>query len=362
MSSTEVFFRTAVEDNRFCYKVYIDKPQLTFRMEKADRELDGAWEYQAVKESLVYSPNFCETYNSEDDLYQKYLSLINEDCFEFYTEVYYDGEDPLFSKEQFLQEIEPVSSNSFQTHTLSSEESKELKERAYSVLAEISELPEITLNEAGVELLIDDVTCFVIQMRENENREVTLGTSKRGGYPHLPKKMKIPKDCRFIAQFNMEELCEYDLFCNLPHRGMLYFFVHNKTAKGKIVFKDVSSEDLVIREYEGEVEEECGYLFKHAATIDPLYNELSLGVVEKVAAALSGVWKVDIEVIDANTESYFGGLVTNQESELDYAFKAPNILFKIPQDYDEWDWYVGAALWLFKNGELKQQHVLSWER
>lgn len=67
--------------------------------------------------------------------------------------------------------------------------------------------------------------------------ELPAGKSKIGGKPHLPEGFAWPyyegedydgvlknRPLSFLAQFNLEEIAEYDQDNRLPHKGMLYFF------------------------------------------------------------------------------------------------------------------------------------------
>lgn len=67
--------------------------------------------------------------------------------------------------------------------------------------------------------------------------ELPAGKSKIGGKPHLPESFAWPyyegedyegvlknRPLSFLAQFNLEEIAEYDQDNRLPHKGMLYFF------------------------------------------------------------------------------------------------------------------------------------------
>ena len=72
---------------------------------------------------------------------------------------------------------------------------------------------------------------------KESNKQLSLGSSKIGGKPHLPKDFIWPyfvgtnfndetknRPLSFIAQINLEEVQKYDLDNVLPHNGMLYFF------------------------------------------------------------------------------------------------------------------------------------------
>ena len=72
-----------------------------------------------------------------------------------------------------------------------------------------------------------------------------IGTSKFGGKPHLPANFLWPyyegadymdeetanRPLSFLAQFNLEEIAEFDTDNRLPHTGMLYFFYELCTMK-----------------------------------------------------------------------------------------------------------------------------------
>lgn len=81
---------------------------------------------------------------------------------------------------------------------------------------------------------------------------VTLGCTKTGGKPHLPRKMEWPRRYAFLGQYNLKELEDSgSLFASLllgapecggggvhGERGMLYFFggFEEIEGKGKVVY------------------------------------------------------------------------------------------------------------------------------
>lgn len=75
-------------------------------------------------------------------------------------------------------------------------------------------------------------------------QEVSAGKSKFGGKPHLPEGFTWPyyegedfegvlksRPLSFLAQFNLEDVAEYDKDNRLPRKGMLYFFYDLCTMK-----------------------------------------------------------------------------------------------------------------------------------
>ena len=75
-----------------------------------------------------------------------------------------------------------------------------------------------------------------IYAEQGEIAAMPVGASRMGGMPDLPDEIAWPswlppkardnrrKALDFIAQINLEEVCNFDLGHNLPEEGMLYFF------------------------------------------------------------------------------------------------------------------------------------------
>jgi len=84
-----------------------------------------------------------------------------------------------------------------------------------------------------------------IRIETIPNKAPSLGASKMGGVPHLPKGMKWPIDSAydnkpftFIGQVNLEEICELDESKLLPPKGILYFFLaYNSFDHGLVLFE-----------------------------------------------------------------------------------------------------------------------------
>lgn len=84
----------------------------------------------------------------------------------------------------------------------------------------------------------------IITNYSSSEQEVTVSKSKFGGKPHLPENYIWPyyegedyegvlksRPLSFLAQFNLEDVAEYDKDNRLPHKGMLYFFYDLCTMK-----------------------------------------------------------------------------------------------------------------------------------
>jgi uncharacterized protein YwqG len=81
-----------------------------------------------------------------------------------------------------------------------------------------------------------------------ESDELSLGTSKIGGRPHLPADISWMqangKSMTFVAQINFEEVKPYDRDGIFPEKGILYFFIEadeenlpfEKLEKSKVLF------------------------------------------------------------------------------------------------------------------------------
>lgn len=108
------------------------------------------------------------------------------------------------------------------------------------------------LNEKDKLDLIKSLTSrYLIQ---TQNTGISLGSSKFGGYPHLPKKFEYPQEetyfYEFVCQINLSELIDNDIL-NLPQKGILYFFIDDDFNVGnvntKVFLLDVDNEELEIK-------------------------------------------------------------------------------------------------------------------
>lgn len=85
-------------------------------------------------------------------------------------------------------------------------------------------------------------------------KPLSLGSSKFGGKPYVPADFVWPwyegngfddeiknRPLSFLAQFNLEEITEYDTDHQLPEKGMLYFFYDLETMKWGFDPKDKGS-------------------------------------------------------------------------------------------------------------------------
>ncbi len=88
-----------------------------------------------------------------------------------------------------------------------------------------------------------------IKTKSQNDNEITIGMSKIGGNPDLPKDFMWPKYenefLTFCAQYNLAELSNFDTENSLPNKGMIYVFVYidkdypgflNKESSYKIVY------------------------------------------------------------------------------------------------------------------------------
>ncbi len=79
----------------------------------------------------------------------------------------------------------------------------------------------------------------------NDEDDIPMGASKFKGQPHFPKNLNWswPEEHYFLAQFNLREFKEYDIFDVFPESGIAYLFFnpHSSTAKA-LYFNGESSE------------------------------------------------------------------------------------------------------------------------
>jgi len=73
-----------------------------------------------------------------------------------------------------------------------------------------------------------ELDSIVIATKKAKESRFSMGESKIGGMPHLPKDFVWPqfngKPLAFLAQINLAEITKYDKARLLPARGILYFF------------------------------------------------------------------------------------------------------------------------------------------
>ena len=65
---------------------------------------------------------------------------------------------------------------------------------------------------------------FKTEVRTEE--EITLGTSKIGGFPHLNATIALPSEGIFFCQINCAEIVDLQKNDFFPDKGMLYFFLN----------------------------------------------------------------------------------------------------------------------------------------
>jgi len=84
------------------------------------------------------------------------------------------------------------------------------------------------LERIGPALLSLAQPCVRIYIQRVDEDTLSLGTSKIGGRPDLPRGVEWPAwhvPMSFLAQFNLAEVAPYDLQHQLPSRGLLSFFI-----------------------------------------------------------------------------------------------------------------------------------------
>jgi uncharacterized protein YwqG len=104
--------------------------------------------------------------------------------------------------------------------------------------------------------------------------ELTLGQSKIGGQPDLPKNIEWFKEdngkrLSFIGQINLSEVTEFDRYKSLPSQGLLYFFYSAKADawgfdikdkdKFKVFYYDGPLEELQRKEFPADLVESSRY-------------------------------------------------------------------------------------------------------
>lgn len=73
--------------------------------------------------------------------------------------------------------------------------------------------------------------CIIITTEKKDGYS-NIGNSRFGGYPDLPENFDYPENIddekmTFIAQLNLQEICQLGINTHLPNSGMLYFFLGN---------------------------------------------------------------------------------------------------------------------------------------
>lgn len=90
-----------------------------------------------------------------------------------------------------------------------------------------------------------------IRLRTSIDKKVTLGNTKFGGPPHLPKGKVWPlnknnKPLSFLAQVNLEEIYSLTPEKSLPQKGILYFFLNFQNPEEGIVLFEKNTQTLEI--------------------------------------------------------------------------------------------------------------------
>jgi uncharacterized protein YwqG len=76
--------------------------------------------------------------------------------------------------------------------------------------------------------------------------EIPLGHSRYGGpVVDLPNGTNYPKDLRFAAQLDLSKFSPFDKSGLLPKTGQLIFFADIMNDTGKVIYTDVSNDELV---------------------------------------------------------------------------------------------------------------------
>ncbi len=128
---------------------------------------------------------------------------------------------------------------------------KEKAELEKSIL-QIPELAEFK------DLIVDCSSIATFLISNIDNKEISLGTSKVGGSPDLPKNWQHPANKNgllyiFHAQINCEEIAPFQKY--LPRKGILYFFVNDEEyAERPLVLYSENAENLVRYQYTDKTE------------------------------------------------------------------------------------------------------------
>jgi hypothetical protein len=82
---------------------------------------------------------------------------------------------------------------------------------------------------------------------------IPLGYSRYGGpVVDLPPGMDYPVGLNFAAQLDLSKFSPFDRSGLLPKSGQLYFFANIRNGTGKVIYVDISNNELVrhIKEHE----------------------------------------------------------------------------------------------------------------
>jgi uncharacterized protein YwqG len=152
----------------------------------------------------------------------------------------------------------------------------ELK-RQYDSL--VQALEEEGFHEIAVEMGKMKGECMILNY-DSGGGERKIGSCRIGGCPDLPKDMDWPthdeKSLSFIAQINLFELSRYASKFGLPEDGMLYFFYDreelvggfdpNDRGKWRVVYKDVSRNELDHRALPQDIPEQSKFGYKYVTS------------------------------------------------------------------------------------------------
>ena len=89
---------------------------------------------------------------------------------------------------------------------------------------------------------------IALKINPCDEDSIKIGSSKIGGYPHLPLQMQINSCWMFIAQINCSEIKPFDRENLFPSEGILYFFLDlskltnkEKDAVEIVYFQDITN-------------------------------------------------------------------------------------------------------------------------
>ena len=96
---------------------------------------------------------------------------------------------------------------------------------------------------------------IALKINPFDEEMIALGSSKIGGYPHLPSQMQIDSQWMFVAQINCGEKKPFDKENIFPSEGMMYFFLDPSKleSKKKDAVRVIYSQDLSNLEMSAEI-------------------------------------------------------------------------------------------------------------
>ncbi|GAA0732009.1 hypothetical protein GCM10009430_44790 [Aquimarina litoralis] len=153
----------------------------------------------------------------------------------------------------------------------------------------ILDIPELV---SFKDLILEYSSIATYLIPDIARKEITIGASKVGGTPDLPKEWEHPTNKNgnfyiFHAQINCEEAASFQSY--LPRKGMLYFFVNDEEyAQHPIVLYAESDQELVSTSYDqdtkftdsdfdGNPRNAVALKFQNAISIPNVYNSMNHG-------------------------------------------------------------------------------------